>query len=127
MSYGYFIDNGNKFKITERDLPRNWYNYMWNNDYIAFVSQVGKGNGFGQDELGKRVCLVNSRKIYISDSEEFWSADGLPVDKDLEGYECIHSLGATTITSRYKNIETDFTLFVPRTGFCELWIVKVKK
>ncbi len=124
--YGDFDESGKQFKITEREIPRNWYNYFWNNEYIAFASQVGLGEGFGQDTLGRRVALIKKRKVYVSDGAEFWSMDGLPVDRKLQRYECIHSLGETTIQTEYRDIQTSFTLFVPREGYTEIWLLKIK-
>lgn len=124
--YGDFCNNGKGFKIKHRDIPRNWYNYMWNDDYIAFVSQVGIGEGMGQDNLGKRVKLVKSRKVYICDGDEIWSADALPVDKDIQHYECTHTLGSTKIVSQYGNTRTCFGMFVPQSGFTEVWTVKIQ-
>ncbi len=124
--YGDFDESGKRFKITERDIPRNWYNYLWNDEYVAFTSQVGLGEGFGQDALGRRVPLVKKRRAYVSDGTEFWSMDGLPVDRKLQGYECTHTLGATTIQTEYRDVRTSFTLFVPREGYCEIWLLKIK-
>ncbi len=30
--YGYFQNDGREFVITERDIPRHWYNYLWNDE-----------------------------------------------------------------------------------------------
>ena len=70
MKYGDFKNNGSTFCITERDIPRNWYNYMWNDDYVAFFSQTGIGGGLTQDYYGTRVSLAKSRKIYGAGDEE---------------------------------------------------------
>ena len=80
MEYGYFSNEGKIFNITERDIPRNWYNYLWNDDDVAFISQAGIGEGLGQDFLGTRIELVKSRKVYISDGENFHTVDGIPVE-----------------------------------------------
>ena len=55
-TYGHF-ENKN-FVITKRDIPRNWYNYLYNDEYETFVSQVGFGQGLAQDNLGRRIKLV---------------------------------------------------------------------
>ena len=63
--YGYFSNNGKKYVITTPDIPRNWYNYLWNDRYITFTSQTGAGEGFLQDNMGKRIPLVKERGFYI--------------------------------------------------------------
>ena len=126
MEYGHFSDNGKIFNITERDIPRNWYNYFWNDDYIAFISQAGIGEGLGQDFMGTRIKLVTSRKIYISDGENFHSADGIPVEDAVDGYECKHKLGTSEIFLSKNGIESLYSVFVPKEGTLEVWTLKLK-
>ena len=56
--YGHFADDGAAFVITTPDTPRNWYNYFYTDHYISFTSQVGVGQGFLQDRLGRRIHAV---------------------------------------------------------------------
>ena len=44
--YGHWSKDGKEYVITERKTPRHWYNYMFNDSYVGFVSQVGFGDGF---------------------------------------------------------------------------------
>ncbi len=39
-NYGYFSGDGKEYSITTPDIPRNWYNYIWNDNYMSFTSQV---------------------------------------------------------------------------------------
>ena len=39
--YGHFEGDGSTFVITEPETPRHWYNYMYNDEYVTFTSQVG--------------------------------------------------------------------------------------
>lgn len=126
MEYGYFSNEGKIFNITERDIPRNWYNYLWNDDYVAFISQAGIGEGLGQDFLGTRIELVKSRKVYISDGENFHTVDGIPVEDAVDGYECKHKLGASEIFLSKNGIESDYSIFVPKEGTLEVWTLKLK-
>ena len=38
--YGYFRNQGSEFVITTPNTPRHWYNYLYNDSYITFTSQV---------------------------------------------------------------------------------------
>lgn len=67
--YGDFIYGKREFRITERDIPRNWYNYLWNNNYITFVSQCGAGCGFMQDRMSRRLNSLNDRVMFIKDND----------------------------------------------------------
>ncbi len=68
--YGRWSECGKEYIITERKTPRHWYNYFFNDDYNAFISQVGFGEGFCQDNLGVRVKDVLDRCVYICDKEK---------------------------------------------------------
>ncbi len=126
MKYGYFEKDKSSFLITERDIPRNWYNYFFNDNYVAFFSQTGMGEGMGQDYYGTRVNLIKSRKIYISDGEKFHTADGIPVEDKVDGYECRHDLGTSEIYLSKNGIESLYGVYVPRKGECEVWTLKLK-
>ena len=58
--YGHFEGDGSTFVITEPETPRHWYNYMYNDEYVTFTSQVGFGEGFAQDDMGRRIPLLFS-------------------------------------------------------------------
>ena len=122
--YGHFTENG--YRITERETTRHWYNYMYNDEYITFTSQVGFGQGFAQDSMGRRIMLVDDRAIYIADEDCFWQANGLPIQLPLEQYYCEHSIGYTDIVQTYRDIFSEIRLFVPNEGKREFLRVTVR-
>ena len=61
--YGHFTQSG--YRITERETPRHWYNYLYNDEYITFVSQVGC---FLQDLFGKK-CRTFWRILHLQIGE----------------------------------------------------------
>jgi len=126
--YGYFQKNGREYVITTPRTPRHWYNYLFNDNYVTFTSQVGAGEGLLQGELGRRILLVNSRQIYVSDCEtkEFWTVNGLPVDLDYQNFRCVHGIGYTEISSLYQEIAGSWRLFVPQDAAEEIWTVRIK-
>lgn len=125
--YGFWGEDGQEYIITDRKTPRHWYNYYYNNDYIAFASQVGFGEGFCQDDLGKRVKLVMDRCAYICDKQNntFHTAVGLPMREQFDFYECRHGLGYSTVVCEKNGIRSEYTVFVPTDGWREVWTVKV--
>ena len=48
--YGHWSEDGKEYIITERKTPRHWYNYLFNDHYVGFVSQVGFGDGYVEIE-----------------------------------------------------------------------------
>jgi len=123
--YGNFQKNGLEFYIHTKDIPRNWYNYLWNDNYITFVSQAGAGTSFLQDDIGNRIPLVNDRSIFIVEDNENWGICGLPVEQKTDSYSCTHGLGYTVIHTENKGISSDLTFFVPNDDSCEIWHLKV--
>lgn len=124
--YGDFIYGKKEFMITERDIPRNWYNYLWNDNYITFVSQCGVGCGFMQDKMSRRLNSLNDRAMFIKDEDATWGITGLPVDETLNMYSCTHGLGYTNIETINNDIKSQVTFFVPNDFTCEVWHIKIK-
>ena len=81
--YGHFSQK--TYVITDRETPRHWYNYLYNDEYICFISQVGFGMGFAQDKMGRRLNAVDDRAVYIVEGESYWQATGLPVYDEKSG------------------------------------------
>lgn len=126
MEYGHFENGGREFVITARKTPRHWHNYMYNDEYVAFFSQVGFGEGFAQDGLGRRIPLVKDRMLYVvnRDTGAWSSANGLPMRDAFDAYECRHGLGYTVLTAVKDGVRTELTFFVPEEGRRELWRVR---
>lgn len=114
FQHGYFANSGKEFVITNPDTPRNWYNYLYNDNYITFTSQVGTGEGVLQDNKGTRLRLVHGRAVYIVEDGEFYLANALPVEEERQEYSCTHGLGYSVIHVKKNDISTDYGLFVPR-------------
>ena len=124
--YGNFSTDGKQYNIVTPDIPRNWYNYLWNDDYITFTSQVGAGESFLQDSLGKRIGLVKDRGFFIIENGKPHGICGLPVDQKNDAYLCVHERGASRVHTEKNGLVSDVEITVPTNGACELWSVKVK-
>ena len=122
--YGRFTDKG--YRITKKETPRHWYNYLYNDEYITFLSQVGYGQGFAQDAMGRRIMVVDDRAIYLADEAEFWQANGLPIQLSPDQYHCDHCIGYSDIVQSYRGIYSEVRLFVPNTGKREILRVTVR-
>ena len=71
MSYKWYghYENGAEFVIDTPKTPRHWYNYFFNDDYVTFTSQVGLGEGFAQDSLGRRIPVLSNRGAWMLDKK----------------------------------------------------------
>ncbi len=120
--YGHY-NADDSYTITQADTPRHWYNYYFNDEYVSFSSQVGYGEGFAQDALGRRVMLVSNRNIFLSEDGDYWSLFGLPVDYGYTDYTCRHGCGHSVIGLTHRGIQSRVRMFVPNTGRREIWSV----
>ncbi len=127
-SYGNFENNGKTFNINTPDTPCQWQNYIWNKEFLCIFSQIGQGKSLKQDSNGVRTNLITSRMVYIIDEEtnEFWTANGLPVNKGYEDFNCEHGLGYSEISLTYKGIKTAYRVFVPQDDNCEIWTIALE-
>ncbi len=138
MQYGYFDDDAREYVITRPDTPRPWSNYLGDTTYGAIVTNNGGGYSFYQSSARGRLTRLHfnhtpmdqpGRYIYLRDRDtgDYWSTTWQPVAKSLDDYrsECRHGTAYTTVTSRYAEIESETTYFVPLERHYECWILKV--
>ena len=137
MKYGYFDVANKEYVITRPDTPLPWINYLGCEDYCALISNTAGGYSFYKDPRERRILRYRynnipadrgGRYLYIRDnkSKDFWSASWQPVLKSLDKYECRHGLGYTIISSKYANVSTKTTYFVPLGENLEIWILELK-
>ncbi len=124
--YGHYLEGTSDFCITNPDIPRNWYNYFWNDDYITYTSQTSAGESLLQDRMGIRVKLVRDRGFFIRENEDSWGIGGLPVDETRDAYSCVHRRGQTDLSTEKNGILSTVSILVPRKATCELWRVRLE-
>ncbi|MBQ0010896.1 MAG: hypothetical protein KBS76_07350 [Ruminococcus sp.] len=124
--YGHFENNGGTFVITEPETPRHWYNYFFNDETVTFTSQVGFGEGFIQDAMGRRINLLSNRNLFLSEEGGHWSLFGLPMGYGYENYSCAHKNGSSVISLSYRGISSAVRIFVPNEGRHEYWSITLK-
>ncbi len=139
MRFGRFDDEAREYVIERPDTPRSWTNYLGSTEYGAIITNNAGGFSFYKSSAqGRftRLVLNNvpmdqpGRYLYLRDAEsgDYWSASWQPVGKALEEYEseCRHGTAYTVITSRYSEVRTQTTYFVPLGENFELWHLTVK-
>lgn len=138
MQYGYFDDHAKEYVITRPDTPQSWSNYLGSTEYGAIITNNAGGYGFYKSgALGRFMRLrFNSvpmdqpgRYFYLRDQEsgDYWSASWQPVGKPLDRYiaTCRHGTAYSVFESRYAEITTEATYFVPQEQNFEYWRLKV--
>ena len=124
-----FTNNGDSCVIYDAKPPRYWFNYLWNeNGYCAQVSQNGHGRSYYLNEKAD-MCMINNndaRYVYIRDDEtnKSWNIGAAPLNEETENYQCEHSIGFSKLQSECRKIKSSWRIFVPQTGFQEVWTLK---
>ncbi len=144
MKYGHFSSDGLEFVVTNPVTPTPWINYLTNEKYCAIISQTAGGYSFYKDCRTDRILRWApdyrhldrpGRYIYAKEivnlptrkraNSRVWSLTYQPVRIELDFFECRHGLGYTSITSKYNNVKSNITYFVPVDDDCELWLVTI--
>jgi cellobiose phosphorylase len=135
MSYGHFSKDGREYIITRPDTPRPWFNYLFNDQYHALVSQTGGGYSYFMDPKYYRILRYDhihtdrpGRYLFIRDEKtrEVWTPNWQPLRKKLSSWECRQGLSYTTITAKQDGVSAEMTYLVPTDDPVELWIVKLQ-
>ena len=134
MRYGYFDDSNREYVIQQPDTPLPWINYLGSEDYFGIISNTAGGYSFYQDARLRRLTRYRynnapldsgGRYIYLRDDDSptpsFWSPSWQPTRTKLDGYECRHGMGYTTIASNKNGIESSTRYFVPLGATLEIW------
>lgn len=120
MKYGDFTAEGRKFRINTPSTPTEWTNYLFNDNYLAEISQTLKGKSAVVDNYSRKDFTDGYRNFYISDGNDVFSLSDIP-----EEYFCEHGLGETRVHMEKGGISADISVFVPAEAQCEVWRVKI--
>lgn len=123
-----FTDEGNSCEIFSPEIPRHWYNYLWNeNNYCAQVSQIGHGRSYYLSEQSD-MCMINrddARYVYLRDDESgsCWNIGKGPLNAEVAEYSCKHNIGYSELKSELNGVKGGWRIFVPQEGLYEIWTV----
>jgi N,N'-diacetylchitobiose phosphorylase len=134
MRYGYFDDQAREYVVTNPDTPEPWTNYLGTRRYGAIITNNAAGYSYVESGFSGRLLRWHfnavaatqpGRYLYLRDraSNDYWSTSWLPVRKPLDRYasECRHGTAYTVISSRYDDVATATTYYVPLEGRHEVW------
>jgi len=125
--YGRFIENGKVFEIDTPYTPAPWKNYLFNKEYVTYVSQCGQGDSVNLNPL---TSWINRGNIYFyvrdNDKKTFFATLHTPVEEELDSFKCRHGIGCTEIITQKGGIEVYHRVFVPLEGEREIWTLKIR-
>lgn len=131
MSIGYFVDEKKEYVITNHFPKRPLMNYLWNESIMIDVDQFGFGPNSVFDENRYRRELFekgDNRLIYIMDRNDntYYAANRNYNKLPFTRWETHVGQGYSTISSSYKGLDVDYTIFAPVEGRAECWEIILK-
>jgi len=121
-----FINHGRSVAIHTPVPPRQWLNYLWNDDgYLAAISQQGSGESryLTADMQLEKMSERRTRFLYLRDDDTnvSWNPGFAPLYTALDEYVCEHSLAFTELRSKKNGITAALRFAVPDKGLHEIW------
>ncbi len=140
MSSGFFSDDFSAYTITDMYPPRPWYNFLWNDSFIAQIDQFGGGKSWFYSPEGVRAnhnvtgtpsdlaTVTDNRLIFLrdSDSDAHWAANRNFHNEAFDIFETVVEQGRSRIVSSFNGIDCEFALSVAADDPAECWEITVK-
>lgn len=137
---GTFSNDFSAFTITDMHPPRPWYNFLWNDSFIAQIDQFGGGKSWFYSPEGIRAnhnitgtpsdlaTVTNNRLVFLRDSESgtHWAANRNFHNEPFDTFKTIVEQGRSRIVSSFNNIDCEFSLSVAADDPAECWEITVR-
>ncbi len=135
-----FSNDFSDFTITDMHPPRPWYNFLWNDSFIAQIDQFGCGKSWYYSPAGVRAnhnvtgtasdlgTVTDNRLVFLRDSEsgEYWAANRNFRNEAFDTFQTIVEQGRSRIVSSFHDITCEFALSVAEDDPAECWEITVK-
>ena len=134
-SFGKFSADYETYTVTDKNTPRQWFNFMVNDNYACVAANNGAGlsayktfdarltkysNAPGdyllRDLNGRRKVIIKN----LSTGKEF------DLLSDCENLCFTVKPGEVTYSGALDGVEFSVNLFVPNEKTCEFWIIELK-
>lgn len=117
-NYGHFSSDGKEYIITEKNLPRNWEQFIWNDKFMCKVNNDGSGSSFYKHKTGMRTALCGGQRlIYIK--------DGGDITVIPETGTAAYGVGYARFECDKNSLHTEFRITVPQKAYAEGWTVSL--
>jgi len=135
-----FSNDFSAFTITDMHPPRPWYNFLWNDSFIAQIDQFGGGKSWFYSPAGVRAnhnitgtpsdlgTVTDNRLVFLRDSETgaHWAANRNFHNEAFDTFKTIVEQGRSRIVSSFNEIDCEFALSVASDDPAECWEITVK-
>lgn len=112
-----YREQGRICEITTPQTPAPWFNHLFNQDYIAFVSQTGQGES-GCLHPYRSSTNRKTRLFYLRDRATgvIHSTTCAPLLARPDRFSCEHTPASTRIVTEWDGVEVAHRFFVPVSG-----------
>ena len=127
MKIGHFLDETREYIIENMHPVRPLKNFLWNSTTFAELAQFCFGNSKSCINKDFKPLVCGVRLAYIKDENgEIFDINRNLKDLPYDKFLCRVGLGYQTVESKYKDLESSFTVIVPEEGLAELYEIKIK-
>lgn len=131
--FGHFANNGKSYVVTRKDTPRQWLNFLVNDNYGCVVGNDGSYYKFHTTSNGCMTkyysttdylirTLNNKRKIVLIDENN----NKIDLFNDCDNLEYTVNCGSVNYKGSINTLEFTITIFVPLQDECECVIINLK-
>ncbi|MBR6509469.1 MAG: hypothetical protein IKT38_02550 [Clostridia bacterium] len=133
--FGEFSEDYETYTVTDRNTPRQWFNFMVNDNYACVAANNGAGlsayktfdarltkysNAPGdyllRDLNGRRKIIIKN----LSTNKEF------DLLRDCENMQFTVKAGEVIYSGVMDGVDFSVNLFVPNEKSCEFWVIELK-
>ena len=134
-SFGEFEEDYKTYSVTDRNTPRQWFNFMVNDNYACVAANNGAGLSAYRTFDARLTKYSNTpgdyllrdlngrRKIIIKNLSTGKEYDLLAECEDLQ---FTVKPGEVIYSGRMDGVDFSINIFVPDEKTCEFWIVELK-
>ena len=132
--FGEFEEDGKKYAVTDKNTPRQWLNFLVNEDFGCVAANDGAGYTFRKtansaitkyySATDYLVRTLNGRRRIAIENRE----NGESFDLLLEGenFRYTAEFGRVVYTGNVKDVFFEITIFVPEEDPLEIWKVVLR-
>ncbi len=132
--HGAFSENGEEYTVTERSTPRQWMNFLVNDNFGSVVANDGSGFIFcsmPKFNITKHYSLtdylirtLNGKRTLLLESSV--SGRIYSFFEDSEGFTYTAGCGYARFYGTVEGAAFTVTFFVPQQDSCECWLIQSK-
>ena len=125
---GKFTHSGKAYRINALETPERWNNPLFNDSYLADVSQTLQGKSMFFNGNKQQDYTAGCRHFYLLDRDtgDVFCPCYVPLKTTSEVFFCEHHLGHSVLIAEKDGIKTTIRVFVPAESKAEVWTLTLE-